>query len=64
MPKVNTKPKKKAATKAKKVKGKVSVRRSVKLRSKGAKTANADTIMPTPTPRSNGATFKVKIRRK
>lgn len=58
------KPKKKAATKAKKVKGKVSVRQKVKVRPKGTKNANTDTLIaPTKVP-DNAVTFKVKIKRK
>lgn len=49
---------------ARKRKGKVSVKQSIELRKKGASTAKYDTLSPTPTPRDNAATLKVKIKRK
>lgn len=58
------KPKKKAATKPRKSKGKVVVTQRAKIRPKGTRTVNADTIAPTPNPHTNGTVLKVKIKRK
>lgn len=58
-----SRPKKTRSTRLKK-KGKISVKQSVELRKKGASTAKYDTLSPTPTPRDNAATLKVKIKRK
>ena len=48
---------------SKKKTGKIKIKKSIKLQKKGSLT-NDTVLAPTPTPRDNGATFKVKIRRK
>ena len=53
--------------KAKKRKGKVVIKERMKVRSKGTKRANTDTLPNAPTRTTlpdNSITFKVKIRRK
>lgn len=48
---------------SKKKTGKIKIKKSIKLQKKGSEVN--DTIRGSiPTPRDNGATFKVKIRRK
>lgn len=42
---------------------KIKIKKSIKVRKKDS--APKDTVLaPTPTPRDNGATFKIKIKRK
>lgn len=54
---------KRKPTRARKTKGKVRVRQRAKIVKKGTETAKYDTI-PTPLPRNNAATFRVKIKKK
>lgn len=58
-------PKKKPVPKAKKRKGKVTIKETAKVRKKGAKKAKNDIlpIAPTRVP-DNSVTFKVKVRKK
>lgn len=58
-----TQPKKKPVTKAKKKKGRVVIKESVKVRPKGTKTAKIDTV-PIQLPRSNSAVFRIKVKKK
>lgn len=66
MPTTTRKPKRKATTRAKKRKGKVIVKESAKLRSKGTKSdsVNALPIAPARVYPENAVHFKVKIRKK
>ena len=55
---------KKRATRVRKCKCKCHIRQSLEMRRRGQQIGKNDTLPPTPTPRDNAATIKVKIKRK
>ena len=55
---------KKRATRARKCKCKCHIKEKAQIVKKGQQIGKNDTLPPTPTPRDNAATIKVKIKRK
>lgn len=55
---------KKRATRARKCKCKCHIKETLEVRKKGQQIGKNDTLPPTPMPRDNAATIKVKIKRK
>ena len=55
---------KKSRSRARKRKGRVRISKRALMRKKATESAKNDTLQPSPTPRDNGVTFKVKLKRK